>query len=159
MIAAIEAQAGTASYYGMGQQDGAVAGVSGTVRATLYQGDSSAVGHAVVSGHWLTGAGQVVVPGQFLESTGTEIGDTVRVTVGKETAMLRIVGEAFGSSDDEMEIQANTADFPATKPRVFLIDVKPGVSAVTYAEKLGASIKSLGADVRANPLPRRTTSS
>ncbi|WP_406174056.1 FtsX-like permease family protein [Streptomyces canus] len=148
--AAIKAQSGTASSYGMGQQDATVAGVSGTVRATLYQGDSSRGGYAMISGHWLTGAGQVVVPGQFLETTGTEVGDTVRVTVGKETAVLRIVGEAFGTSDDVLEIQANSADFPATRPQVFLVDVKPGVSAVAYAEKLAARIEPLGADARAN---------
>ncbi|MER6287039.1 ABC transporter permease [Streptomyces sviceus] len=148
--AAIEAQSGTASYYGMGRQDATVAGVSGTVRASLYQGDSTRGGYAMISGHWLTGAGQVVVPGQFLETTGTEIGDTVRVTVGKRTATLRIVGEAFGTSDDELEIQVNTADFPGTRPQVFLVDVNPGVSAVTYAEKLAAAIEPLGADARAN---------
>jgi putative ABC transport system permease protein len=148
--AAIKAQSGTASYYGMGQRDATVAGVSGTVRATLYQGDSSRGGYAMISGHWLTGAGQVVVPGQFLETTGTEVGDTVRVTVGKETATLRIVGEAFGTSDDVLEIQVNSADFPATRPQQFLVDVKPGVSAVAYAEKLAARIEPLGADARAN---------
>ncbi|WP_031051224.1 ABC transporter permease, partial [Streptomyces sp. NRRL WC-3774] len=148
--AAIRAQAGTASYYGMGQEDATVAGVSGTVRATLYQGDSTRGAYAMISGHWLTGAGQVVVPGQFLESTGTEIGDTVRVTVGKRTAVVRIVGEAFGTSDDELEIQANIADFPATRPREFLVDVKPGVSAPYYAKRLAARVEPLGADARAN---------
>ncbi|WP_329288970.1 FtsX-like permease family protein [Streptomyces pseudovenezuelae] len=148
--AAIRAQAGTASYYGMGQEDATVAGVSGTVRATLYQGDSTRGAYAMISGHWLTGAGQVVVPGQFLESTGTEIGDTVRVTVGKRTAVLRIVGEAFGTSDDELEIQANIADFPATRPQEFLVDVKPGVSAPDYAKRLAARVEPLGADARAN---------
>ncbi|MDQ0757988.1 ABC transporter permease [Streptomyces canus] len=147
---AIKAQSGTASYYGMSGQDATVAGVSGTVRATLYQGDSTRGAYAMISGHWLTGAGQVVVPGQFLETTGTEIGDTVRVTVGKETVVLRIVGEAFGTSDDVLEIHANSADFPATRPQVFLVDVKPGVSAVAYAEKLAARIEPLGADARAN---------
>ncbi|MFF4055259.1 FtsX-like permease family protein [Streptomyces sp. NPDC001668] len=148
--AAVKAQPGTASYYGMGQQDATVAGVSGAVRATLYQGDSTRGGYAMISGHWLDGPGQVVVPGQFLETTGTEVGDTVRVTVGKETAALRIVGEAFGTSDDVLEIQVNTADFPATRPQLFLVDVKPGVSAVAYAQKLAEQIEPLGADARAN---------
>lgn len=148
--AAIKAQEGTASYYGVGQQDATVSGVSGTVRTTLYQGDSTRGAHAMISGHWLTGAGQVVVPGQFLETTGTEVGDTVRVTVGKETATLRIVGQGFDTSDDVLEIQADLADFPATRPQEFLVDVKPGVSAVTYAEKLAAAVEPLGADARAN---------
>ena len=148
--AAIEAQPGTASYYGETQQDATVAGVTGTVRATLFHGDSSAGAYAMTSGHWLDGTGQVVVPGQFLETTGTEIGDTVRVTVGKETAALRIVGVAFGSADDQLEIQVNAADFPATKPQVFLVDVKTGVSPTTYAEKLSARVQPLGGEAVAN---------
>ncbi|MFI0515006.1 FtsX-like permease family protein [Streptomyces sp. WSLK1-5] len=148
--AAIEAQTGTASYYGKGQQDATVTGVSGTVRATLYQGDSMRGGYAMISGHWLTGAGQVVVPGRFLDSTGTGIGDSVRVRVGKETATLKIVGEDFDTSGDELEIQANLADFPATGPQMFLVDVKPGVAPAAYAEKLAARIEPLGADARAN---------
>ena len=90
-----------------------MAGVSGTVRATLYQGDSRRGGYAMISGHWLTGAGQVVVPAGFLETTGTEVGDTVRVTVGKETAVLRIVGEAFDTSDDGWRSRRT----PRTSPR------------------------------------------
>jgi putative ABC transport system permease protein len=148
--AAIKAQPGTDSYYGLGQQDATVAGVSGTVRATLYQGDSTRGGYAMISGHWLTGPGQVVVPGRFLDTTGTEVGDTVRVTVGKETATLKIVGEAFDTSGDELEIQASLADFPATRPQLFLVDVEPGVTAAAYAAKLAAHIEPLGADARAN---------
>ncbi|MET7689248.1 FtsX-like permease family protein [Streptomyces sp. NPDC005483] len=148
--AAIKAESGTASYYGASGQNATVAGVSGTVRATLYEGDSTRAGYAMISGHWLTGAGQVVVPGRFLETTGTEIGDTVRVTVGKESPRLRIVGVAFESSGGELEIQANLADFPAARPQEFLVNIKAGVSAVSYAEKLGARIEPLGAEARAN---------
>lgn len=153
--AAIDAQPGTASYYGKAQQDATVAGVSGPVRAALYQGDSSTGGYAMISGHWITGAGQVVVAGRFLETTGTEVGDTVRVTVGKKTATLRIVGEAFGTSDDVLEIQVNLADFPATRSQVFLVDVKDGVSAPAYAEKLAAKVQPLGGDAQANSPSRQ----
>ena len=115
--AAIEAQSGTASYYGEAQQDATVAGVTGNVRATLFQGDLSTGAYAMTSGHWLDGTGQVVVPGQFLDTTGTEIGDTVRVTVGKETAALRIVGVAFGSAHDQLEIQVTPPTSPRPGPR------------------------------------------
>lgn len=153
--AAVEAQPGTASYYGEAQQDATVAGVTGSVRATLFTGDTSTGAYAMTSGHWLDGAGQVVVPGQFLETTGTEIGDSVRVTVGKESADLRIVGVAFGSADDQLEIQVNAADFPATRPQVFLVDVKAGVSAAAYAGKLSASVRPLGGEAVANsPSPQ-----
>ncbi|MFD3616661.1 ABC transporter permease [Streptomyces sp. NPDC058676] len=148
--AAIEAQAGTASYYGKSQTDVTVGGVSGIVRASLYQGDSRSGAYEMVSGHWITGRGQVVVPSGFLEKTGTEIGDTVRVTSQGQPRTLRIVGEAFDTSDDTLEIHANRADFPAAEPGVFLVEVKPGVSATEYARDLAATVQPLGGDAGAN---------
>ncbi|MEU6354800.1 FtsX-like permease family protein [Streptomyces sp. NPDC047072] len=148
--AAIKSQSGTASSYGVAQQDATLPGVSGNVHATLYQGDSDAGSYAMLSGHWLTGAGQVVVPPRFLETTGAEVGDSVRVTVGEDTATLKIVGEAFDTSGGEIEVHVDMADFPATKPQTYLIDVKPGVSATDYAKSLDAKIAPLGADAEAN---------
>jgi putative ABC transport system permease protein len=148
--AVIEAQAGTASYYGMSQTDVTVAGIFGSVEASLYQGDSRPGSYEMISGHWITGAGQVVVPTRFLERTGTRIGDTVRVTLGKDTQTLRIVGEAFDTSNDGLAIHADLAGFAAAEPQVFHIEVKPGVSPAEYARKLAAVVQPLGGDVMAN---------
>jgi putative ABC transport system permease protein len=151
--AAIAAQPGTASYYGMAGGDATVSGISGTVRASLYQGDSSAGSYEMIAGHWIDGRGQVVVPTRFLERTGTRIGDFVRVTFEKETVRLRIVGEAFDTSDDGMSVHADLDSFPSAEPGVFNIEVKPGVSPADYARELGEVVEPLGGDVIANFAP------
>ncbi|MGI5459527.1 ABC transporter permease [Streptomyces sp. CA-249302] len=148
--AAIKAQSGTASYYGTTQTEVTVAGISGSVEATLYQGDSRSGSYEMISGHWITGAGQAVVPTRFLSRTGTRIGDTVRVTLGKDTRTLRIVGEAFDTDDDGLSVHVDMASFPGAEPQVFQIQVKPGVSPTDYAAKLATVVKPLGADVLAN---------
>ncbi|MDN3029095.1 FtsX-like permease family protein [Streptomyces sp. S.PB5] len=148
--AAVKAQEGTAAYYGVAQEDATVPGVSGTVRVTLYDGDSRSGSYAMIDGHWVTGPGQVVVSTQFLDTTGTGIGDTVRVTAGKESATLKIVGEAFDTSDDVLEIHADMADFPAVQPTMFRVDVKDGVTPAAYAETLAAAVRPLGGDAFAN---------
>ena len=148
--AAIAAQAGTASYYGMSLDDVTVAGISGSVRATLYQGDSRPGSYEMISGHWLTGAGQAVVPTGFLERTGTRVGDPVRVTLGKDTETLKIVGEAFDTSNGGLSVHADLASFAGARPQVFQIEVKPGVSPAAYAEKLRATVQPMGGDVMAN---------
>ncbi|WP_371543952.1 ABC transporter permease [Streptomyces sp. NBC_00554] len=148
--AAIEAQAGTASYYGMTRTEVTVAGLSGSIEASFYQGDLDAAAYEMISGHWITGAGQAVVPTGFLERTGTEIGDTVRVTLEKDTETLRIVGEAFDTSDDGLHLHADLANFPEAEPDSFLVDVKPGVSPTQYATQLKAVVQALGGDVMAN---------
>jgi putative ABC transport system permease protein len=148
--AAIKAQPGTASYYGMSRTDVTVAGISGPVEASFYQGDSRPGSYEMISGHWITGAGQVVVPTRFLERTGTKIGDTVRVTLEKDTRTLRIVGEAFDTSNDGLAIHADLGSFAGAEPQVFHIEVKPGVSPADYAGKLAAVVRPLGGDVMAN---------
>ncbi|MEU9877852.1 FtsX-like permease family protein [Streptomyces phaeochromogenes] len=148
--AAVEAQEGTASYYATAQEDVTVAGVTGSVTISLYQGDSRPGSYEMISGHWIDGAGQVVVATGFLERTGTKIGDTVRVTHQGDTRTLRIVGEAFDTEDDGMRLHAGMADFPKAEPRAFLVEVKSGVSPADYAEKLAAVVRPLGGDAMAN---------
>ena len=148
--AAVEAQEGTASCNGRAQADATVTGVTGSVPVSLYQGDSRPGGYEMISGHWIDGAGQVVVATGFLERTGTKVGDTVRVTFEGDTRSLQIVGEAFDTQDDGMQIHASIADFAAAEPQTFLIEVKPGVSPAAYAEKLASAVRPLGGDAMAN---------
>ncbi|MFF2365179.1 ABC transporter permease [Streptomyces sp. NPDC058122] len=150
---AIAKQSGTASYYGTATGDARVAGISGTVRATLYQGDSRAGSYEMIAGHWITGRGQVVVPTHFLERTGTRIGESVRVTFQKETVSLRVVGEAFDTSDDGMRVHADLASFSKAKPEAFHIEVEPGVSPADYARKLAAVVEPLGGAAFAESAP------
>ncbi|MGW6056335.1 ABC transporter permease [Streptomyces sp. NPDC055189] len=148
--AAVDAQAGTASYYGLAQSEAVVGGISGRVQTSLYQGDTGSGSYEMIAGHWVTGAGQLVVSTGFLERSGTEIGDSVRVTLAKETRTLRIVGEAFDTSDDGLHLHAAMSTFPEAEPQTFLVEVKPGVSPTAYAEKLAAALEPLGGDAVAN---------
>lgn len=143
---AITSQPGTESYYGKAKTEVAVAGVSGSIKASLYEGDSRPGSYEMLSGHWITGKGQVVVPSRFLERTSTELGDTVRVTYEKETANLRIVGESFDTSGSQLEIHADMADFALAEPSTFLVETKSGVSGDEYARKVAAVVQPLGGD-------------
>ncbi|MFI6106324.1 FtsX-like permease family protein [Streptomyces sp. NPDC051310] len=149
--AALTSQAGLGSYYGKLPTEAAVAGVSGTVQISLYEGDARDGSYAMLSGHWITGKGQVVVPTRFLERTSTEVGDTVRVTYEKESADLRIVGESFDTSGNELEIHADMADFPSARASTFLVTVKSGVSAEAFARKLAAVVRPLGGNATTVP--------
>ncbi|MFI6862880.1 ABC transporter permease [Streptomyces sp. NPDC050421] len=148
--AAIEAQAGTASYYGLMQDDVIVPGISGTVRAGFYQGETGSGRYEMISGRWFAAPGEAVVPTGFLERTGSRIGDTVQVTYEEQTKPLRIVGETFDTSDDGLHVTMDLATFTGAEPQDFLIDVKPGVSSADYAQKLNSVVQPLGADVMAN---------
>ncbi|MFI1419207.1 FtsX-like permease family protein [Streptomyces sp. NPDC020731] len=149
--AAVTSQPGSASSYGKLRTEVVVAGVSGSVQAVLYEGDARDGSYEMLSGHWITGEGQVVVPTRFLERTSTEVGDTVRVNHGKESADLKIVGESFDTSGSRLEIHADMADFPSAEPSTFLVEVKPGVVADDYARRLASVVRPLGGDATTVP--------
>ncbi|OPC77589.1 ABC transporter permease [Embleya scabrispora] len=144
---AVVAAPGTATSYGMASVDVTVTGIPGAVRAALYQGDSRPGGYPMIAGHWLDGPGQVVVPTRFLARTGTRIGDTIRVTHQGDAQGLRIVGEAFDTSDDGTRIHADMASFASARPDVYLIGLKPGVSRDRYATDLARVVEPLGGAV------------
>jgi putative ABC transport system permease protein len=150
---AITSQPGTESYYGKARTEVSVAGVSGSIQASLYEGDSRSGSYEMLSGHWISGGGQVVVPSHFRERTSTKLGDTVRVTYGKETASLRIVGESFDTSGSRLEIHADMADFESAEPSTFLVETKSGVSADEYARKVAAVVQPLGGDATTSTEP------
>ncbi|MEV6109389.1 FtsX-like permease family protein [Streptomyces sp. NPDC051940] len=150
VAAAIEAQSGTDSYYGLSQGQVTMTGLSGAVQASLYRGDTSDGRYEMISGRWFTGPGEAVVPTGFLERTGTAIGDTVRVTYQKDSQLLRIVGEAFDTSDDGLHINTDMATFAKAEPQTFQIALKPGVDPAQYAQKLNEAVEPLGGDVFAN---------
>ncbi|MEV1067415.1 FtsX-like permease family protein [Streptomyces sp. NPDC050263] len=73
------------------------------------------------------------------------------MTYEKETADLRIVGESFDTSGNELEIHADMANFPSAEPSSFFAEVKPGVSADEFAQKLAAVVQPLGGDATTVP--------
>ncbi|MBO2463200.1 ABC transporter permease [Actinomadura violacea] len=147
--AAITAQPGTASFYGVSDRQVTVAGVVGPVEANLYRGDLRAGAYEIIAGRWITGPGQAVVPTRFLEVTGHRIGDTITVRDADTTARLRIVGEAFDLRNAGMRVHAAAASFSGAKDPdgmdSYLIRVKPGVSVASYVDGLNAALRTADA--------------
>ncbi|QKG21613.1 ABC transporter permease [Actinomadura verrucosospora] len=148
--AAITAQPGTASFYGVSDAQVTVAGVVGPVEAHLYRGDLRAGAYEIIAGRWITGPGQAVVPTRFLEVTGHRIGDTITVRDANTTVRLRIVGEAFDLRNAGMRVHAAAASFAGAKDPQgvdsYLIRLKPGVSVASYVTGLNAALRTAGAE-------------
>ena len=77
-----------------------MAGLSQQVALTAFRGDASWTGYAMISGHWYTGPGQVVVATGFLTDTGKSVGDTVTLVSGGRQVPVRIVGEVFDTENN-----------------------------------------------------------
>ncbi|MWA07538.1 hypothetical protein F8568_045910 [Actinomadura sp. LD22] len=148
--AAIAAQSGTASYYGIRSAQVTVTGVVGAVDMRLYQDDLRAAAYDVIAGHRITGPGQAVVPTHFLDVTGHRIGDTITVLDQGTAVRLRIVGEAFDLENDGMRVHAAASSFAGVKdqeaPEEYLVRLKPGVSTASYLSGLNRALEPLGAN-------------
>src|SRR5262249_24540913 len=79
--AALAQQRGTASYYGLTQDQVTVVGSTAAVNASLYTGATTSP-YQLIAGHWYTGRDQVLAPTGFLNVTGTRVGDTITLVNG-----------------------------------------------------------------------------
>ncbi|HVX47520.1 MAG TPA: ABC transporter permease [Mycobacteriales bacterium] len=158
VAAAIAKEPGTRAYYSTARVDLAVSGLSGTSPVIAYDGDSSWGTHQMVSGHWLTGPGQAVVTKRFLDAAGVQVGDTVTLTANGHHSVVRIVGEAFFTDDQGMDLLTETGSLAGlgvdAKPDHFCVDLDPGTDVSGYLHSLNSALESQRAVAVANTSDR-----
>jgi putative ABC transport system permease protein len=127
-----------------------VVGLSQPVNAMVFDGSSSWMGYALISGHWYNAPGEVVVNTTFLTSTGLAVGDTASiytgtVTAGAKPVTVRIVGEIFYPSNDP-HVLTSAQTLPGTTVAdnfwQWNVGLKPGTSATAYIQGLNARLGS-----------------
>ncbi len=154
VAAAISAQPGTRSYYGITQAQLNVSGVAGQTTVIGYQGDASWATHQMVSGHWLTGPGQAVVTGRLLTTAGVHLGDTLTLVESGRSTQVRLVGEVFTLSDDGMDVLTSTSTLGAlglpALPSEFRVELRPGTGLSPYLDALNSTLRPLGAEAGPN---------
>jgi putative ABC transport system permease protein len=148
--AAINAQPGTAhSNAEYGTQVNLV-GFSQGVQATVFDGSSSWMGYALISGHWYDAPGEVDVNTTFLTDGGLAVGDTTTVYTGTVTAgakpvTVRIAGEIFDPGN-QPRMYASAQTLPGTAvPDNFWqwnVGLKPGTTATAYSQGVNAELGS-----------------
>ncbi|MET0491650.1 MAG: FtsX-like permease family protein [Actinoplanes sp.] len=145
----ITAQPGTAGYSGVARTEVTAPGITEALETLAFTGDDSSHGYRMVSGTWFAGPGEIVVSTPFLTATGTAVGDTVVLTDQGKQITTRIVGEAFNTENDGLQLLTAAATLaaaePDLQPRDFDITVRPGTDPGAYAQTLNAALEPLGA--------------
>jgi len=143
-VAAIKAQAGTAAYYSTIEFQMPVSGVSEDATVREYQGDASWSHFPLISGHWLTGPGQAVVPTHLLRATGLHLGSVVTATEFGRSFPLTIVGEVFDTHNGGMEVITDATAFAGAQPAFpdgeISVGLKPGVDENAYVTALNKAL-------------------
>ncbi|MFB7225838.1 FtsX-like permease family protein [Streptomyces sp. NPDC056227] len=158
---AIAGQSGTKAYFATGFTDVRFAGLSDSATASTYQGDSAWGAYQMVSGHWFTGPGQIVVAQRFLQATGTHVGGTIILQGDGRSTPVRIVGEALmtGNSGLRVLTDAGTLTSVGIQPRVerFYVELKSGTDRTAYIKTLNTALSPLGATAMSNTSQNSST--
>ncbi|QIZ01475.2 FtsX-like permease family protein [Streptomyces sp. S1D4-11] len=148
ITAAIDSQPGTGKYYGIATTQATVSGAAGAISVVAFTGDASWGGYEMVSGRWIEGPGEAVVPTPFLTATDTRVGGTVTLNDHGTAVSVRIVGEVLDTHHQGMEVFTDRATLAAAEPDLQVeshhIAVKAGTDVGAYAHRLNAVLRPLG---------------
>ncbi|MFI1924704.1 FtsX-like permease family protein [Streptomyces sp. NPDC020377] len=154
IAAALRARQGTGRFYGTTRAEVSASGITGATTVVAYQGDASWAGPPMVSGDWLDGPGQAVVTTRFLKAAGIRVGDTVTLTQQGRHVTVRIVGEAFFTEGEGMELLTPTSTLTAlgldATPGQYHVETEPGTDLSRYLTALNDRLEPLGAVALAN---------
>src|SRR5215469_11873408 len=147
VVAALRAQPGTLRWVGPAFTTVSAAGLTQQVNAEAFDGASGWLGYDMISGHWLSGPGQVVVNTSYLTQTGLSVGDDTTISAGGKPLTVRIVGQVFNpGSQPALIASSQTLDKSAVRAlgvAQYDVGLRPGVSPSAY---VGAINRALGAN-------------
>ncbi|MFF6814291.1 ABC transporter permease [Streptomyces sp. NPDC012403] len=156
VAAAVGAATGTGKHYSAATVRATVSGSTGTVDVVAFTGDASWGGYTMVSGRWIDGPDEAVVPTPFLAATGTRVGDTVTLDGLAEPVTLRIVGEVLDPRKDGMQVFTDASALTAARPDLtetsHHIAVTSGTDVSAYVDALNEDLAPLGVAARAGGL-------
>jgi putative ABC transport system permease protein len=156
--AAVNAQPGTAHSNAEYGTQVKVVGVSQDAQANVFDGPSSWMGYALISGHWYDAPGEVDVNTAFLTDSGLAVGDTATVYTGTVTAgakpvTMRIAGEIFDPGS-QPRMYASAQALPGTAVAnnfwQWNVGLKPGTAVAAYSQGVNAKLGS-GSPFMAGP--------
>lgn len=156
VAAAVEAVSGTGKYYRAATVRATVSGLTGVIDVTAFTGDASWGGYTMVSGRWIDGPGEAVVPTPFLAATGARLGDSVILKGLAGPVTVRIVGEVLDPRNDGMQVFTDVSTLAAAHPDLtetsHHIAVTSGTDVTAYVDALNKDLAALGATAQAGGL-------
>lgn len=146
---ALDTQPGTDGYCAVGTTDVTVPGLTGAHEIVSGGGTRCSYGYRMISGVWYSAAGEIVVGTPFLTATRTRVGDTVELTDGDHRVSVRIVGEAFNTENDGLQMLTDARTLPWVTPDALTVVVSAGNDVSAYVSALNAVVTPLNARAEA----------
>ena len=107
-----------------------------------YDGNSAGLGWDMISGHWYTKPGEIVVNTTFLTQSGLSVGDNITITVNDTPITVRIVGQAFVPNTPYAFTSWQTLGGTGAgiAPTEYDVELEPGTNIQTYTTALGDAL-------------------
>lgn len=129
-----------------------LAGQQQALDVHFLRGDTPSMASQIVSGRWLKGPGDVVVPPAFLTQRGLKVGDQITLKVKGKQTRASIVGEVMEGGPRFIWSSWETLDTlaPQIQADLYQVRLKPGTDAKTYAQAVKAADPGLRAEIDAD---------
>ncbi|MET9378516.1 FtsX-like permease family protein [Streptomyces sp. NPDC002992] len=129
--------------------DLSLAGRAEDIDGFFLRGDHTALGYdkQLVDGRWLKGAGETVVPSEFLNRTGLTVGDRLTLDLGGKRTDVTVVGAVMNGEPDRLMFDRRTLTEldPAYRPQTHLYRYHVQLDAGTSPEEYAAAVdKAVG---------------
>lgn len=147
-VKTVEAQPGTAAYVSTISFPMSVQGVGEDGTVTEFSGRGLWSYYPIVSGHWFTGPNQAVLPTHLMRAAGLRLGGTITVSEDGRDFPLTIVGEAFDTHQQGMEVLAEADTFAAVQHATPLgsisVRLRPGTDQGSYMAAVNRALAPTG---------------
>ena len=151
VMALIAADPATARFVAETDAQITVPGIAEPIPYHAYRGPSSWIGYALITGRWFSGPGEVVAPTKVFTQGHLKIGDTVIARIRGKPMRLRLVGEIFDQTGDDLLVRGSWATLaaasPGLQPDEYEVGLKPGADPRAYSRRLEAAAAN-GLDVQ-----------
>ncbi|HEX3721452.1 MAG TPA: FtsX-like permease family protein [Nitrolancea sp.] len=131
--------------------DVTVPGIAEPISYFAYQGDSSWIGYALISGRWFSSPGEVVAPSALMDQAHLKIGDHFNAVMNGTSVPLTLVGEILDQDDNDLLLRGDWATaaavIPDIQPDTIEIGLRSGVDPEVYAAELRQSLPELRVNV------------
>lgn len=145
VVAAVAAQRGTEAYYSDTSVRLPVAGLSQNADVLEYTGDASWSHYPLISGRWLGGDGQAVVPTHLMRAMDLRLGSTITVTNGGVRFPLTVVGEVFDTQSSGMVVLTDWSNFASVQPAIPIgsldVELAAGTDQTSYLASLNRALE------------------
>jgi putative ABC transport system permease protein len=140
----IRTTSGTARFVGEAETRVMIPGLASTVPFYGYESPSAWVGYTLISGRWFNRPDEVVAPSRVIDLAGLRVGQTFTAATNGRSERLRLVGEIFDDSDDNLLLRGTWSALRRLDPHATIDTYEIQLAPKTNPRRYAATLQARG---------------